>query len=206
MLSVVSPIRGDLELIANKIEPNSRVLDIGCGDGALLGFLKQTKNVDARGIEISMDGVRDCVSQGLSVIQGDADTDLDAYPENAFDVAVLSQTLQATRQPRKVVENLVRIGRRAILSFPNFGHIGVRSQLWFCGRMPVTGNLPDSWYDTPNIHLCTIRDFIVLAQDIGAKIEEAYALDRKGFSLTYSARAPQANLLAPQALFVLSKD
>ena len=154
----------------------------------------------------SLDGVRECVSNGLSVVQGDADTDLDAYPDNAFDYVVLSQTLQATRQPRQVVESLVRIGKRAILSFPNFGHFSVRWKLMFGGRMPVTGNLPDRWYDTPNIHLCTITDFIVLCNEINAKLEQAIALDRQGNPLSYSARAGRANFLAPQALFVLQKS
>ncbi|MDB3952750.1 methionine biosynthesis protein MetW [Alphaproteobacteria bacterium] len=198
-------IRGDLELIAGMVGANCRVLDVGCGDGTLLGYLKSERQVDGRGIELSMDGVRECVSNGLSVVQGDADTDLDAYPDNAFDYVVLSQTLQATRQPRQVVESLVRIGKRAILSFPNFGHFSVRWKLLFGGRMPVTGNLPDRWYDTPNIHLCTITDFIVLCDELDAKLEQAIALDRQGNPLSYSARAGRANFLAPQALFVLQK-
>lgn len=199
-------IRGDLELIAGMVGANCRVLDVGCGDGALLGYLKSERQADGRGIELSMDGVRECVSNGLSVVQGDADTDLDAYPDNAFDYVVLSQTLQATRQPRQVVESLVRIGKRAILSFPNFGHFSVRWKLMFGGRMPVTGNLPDRWYDTPNIHLCTITDFIVLCNELNAKLEQAIALDRQGNPLSYSARAGRANFLAPQALFVLQKS
>src|SRR5499427_1307714 len=152
-------LRQDLRLIAEMIEPESRVLDIGCGDGALLAYLARHKNVDGRGIEISQSGVNACVGHGLSVIQGDADRDLDAYPANAFDVVVLSQTLQATRQPRRVLETLVRIGRRAIVSFPNFGFWRVRFGLAVRGRMPVTGLLDHQWYDSPNIHLCTIHDF-----------------------------------------------
>jgi methionine biosynthesis protein MetW len=198
-------IRGDLRLIAGMITPNSRVLDVGCGDGALLDYLKKEKQADGRGIELSMDGVRECVSNGLSVVQGDADTDLEDYPAGAFDYVVLSQTLQATRQPRHVVENLIRIGRRVILSFPNFGHFSVRWKLWFGGRMPVTGNLPDKWYDTPNIHFCTIYDFIVLCDEVDASIEQAIALNRAGHPLFFSARSVQANLFAPQALFVLRK-
>jgi methionine biosynthesis protein MetW len=198
-------IRGDLELIADMVGANCRVLDVGCGDGALLEYLKSERQADGRGIELSMEGVRECVSNGLSVVQGDADTDLDAYPDNAFDYVVLSQTLQATRQPRQVVESLVRIGKSAILSFPNFGHFSVRWDLSFGGRMPVTGNLPDRWYDTPNIHLCTIADFIALCDEIDATVEQAIALDRQGNPLSYSARARRANLLAPQALFVLQK-
>ena len=198
-------IRSDLRLIADTILPDSRVLDVGCGDGSLLGFLKSDKRVDGRGIELSMAGVRECVSNGLSVIQGDADTDLDAYPDEAFDFVVLSQTLQATHRPREVLENLIRIGNKAILSFPNFGHCGVRWRLALGGRMPITGNLPDNWYDTPNIHLCTIHDFLNLCEDIEAEIEEAVALGADGLPLGYSACALRANLLAPQAMFVLKK-
>ena len=141
------------------------MLDVGCGDGELLRLLVEERDVDGRGIELSQQGVNDCVAKGLSVIQGDADADLDDYPTDAFDYVILSQTLQATRQPRVVLEHLLRIGRRAIVSVPNFGHWSVRVQLAFLGRMPVTKGLPHSWYDTPNIHFCTIADFIALARE-----------------------------------------
>src|SRR5947209_10211854 len=144
-------LRRDLRLIADMVAPQSRVLDIGCGDGALLAYLARQKAVDARGMELSQSGVNSCVGHGLSVIQGDADRDLEAYPNGAFDVVVLSQTLQATRQPRRVLETLVRIGRRAIVSFPNFGFWRIRLHLMFCGRMPVTEILNNSWYDPANI-------------------------------------------------------
>src|SRR5829696_5758319 len=157
--STPDELRRDLRLIADMIEPGTRVLDIGCGDGALLAYLAREKSVDARGIELSQSGVNACVRHGLSVIQGDADSDLDAFPNDAFDVVVLSRTLQATRQPRHVLEALLRIGKRAIVSFPNFGFWRVRLSLMFRGRMPVTELLNSPWYDTPNIHLCTIRDF-----------------------------------------------
>ena len=148
--------------------PGARVLDVGCGDGALLQLLAQKKGVDGRGVELSQRGVNECVAKGLSVIQGDADTDLSDYPDDGFDYVILSQTLQATRRPRAALANMLRIGRRAIISFPNFGYWRVRAQLAFGGRMPVTGRLDYHWHDTPNIHLCTIRDFVEIVDELGA--------------------------------------
>src|SRR6266446_5190907 len=150
--SAVGDLRRDLRLIAEMIEPGSRVLDIGCGDGALLAYLARAQAVDSRGIELSQSGVNACVRHGLSVIQGDADRDLDAFPKGAFEFVVLSQTLQATRRPRHVVETLVRIGKRAIVSFPNFGFWRIRLSLLRRGRMPVSHLLNNPWYETPNIH------------------------------------------------------
>jgi methionine biosynthesis protein MetW len=199
-------LRNDLQLIAAMIEPRSRVLDIGCGDGALLGHLAREKAVDARGIELSQSGVNACVGHGLSVIQGDADSDLAAYPDRAFDYVVLSQTLQATRHPRQVLEDLVRIGRRAIVSFPNFGFWRIRLGLLRHGRMPSSGLLNHEWYDTPNIHLCTIRDFVVLCHDIRISIEQSLPLDRHGRPYSLDPRGSLANLLAEQSVFVLSRE
>lgn len=196
-------MRVDLQLIADMIEPSSRLLDVGCGDGALLSYLAEFKQVDGRGIELSMAGVNECVSQGLSVIQGDADTDLDDYPDGAFDYVVLSQTLQATHRPRVVLENLVRIGRNTILSLPNFGYWKVRLGLLTGGRMPRTDALPDHWYDTPNIHLCTIRDFLTLCGDLGIAVERAIALDSSGRPIRFSATGSCANMMAAQAVFHL---
>ena len=172
--------RVDLLLIAEMVKPGARVLDIGCGDGTLLRLLAEKRDVEGRGIELSQAGVNSCVAQGLSVIQGDADTDLVHYPDLAFDYAILSQTIQATYSPRHVLEQLLRIGKRAIVSFPNFGHWRVRAGLMFGGKMPKTDNLPERWYDTPNIHLCTIKDFLGLCEDIGAKVERAVALNAYG--------------------------
>src|SRR3954468_7715750 len=197
-------LRRDLRLIADMIEPGSRVLDIGCGDGALLAYLAREKAVDARGMEFSQSGVNACVRHGLFVIQGDADRDLDAFPVGAFDVVVLSQTLQATRRPRHVVETLVRIGKRAIVSFPNFGFWRIRLSLLRRGRMPVSELLNNPWYDTPNIHLCTIRDFVGLCDEIGTKIERSVTLDRHGRPFSLDPRGGLANLLAEQGMFVLS--
>ena len=196
-------LRRDLRLIADMIAPESRVLDIGCGDGALLAYLARNKSVDGRGIELSQSGVNSCVGHGLSVIQGDADRDLAAYPTGAFDVVVLSQTLQATHRPRKVVEELVRIGRCAIVSFPNFGFWRIRLSLLITGQMPVSQCLAYPWYETPNIHLCTIRDFIALCDELGVRVERSVTLDRHGQPYALNPRGGLANLLAEQGIFVL---
>ena len=196
--------RVDLLLIAEMVKPGSRVLDVGCGDGVLLRILAEKHGVDGRGIELSQAGVNSCVAQGLAVIQGDADTDLAYYPDLAFDYAILSQTIQATYSPRHVLEQLLRIGKHAVVSFPNFGHWRVRTQLMFGGHMPRTDNLPERWYDTPNIHLCTIKDFLGLCDDIGAKVERAIALNASGTKLVAMPLFAQ-NLFGEQAVFLLSR-
>ena len=201
----LSAARVDLVHIAGLVEKGSRVLDVGCGDGSLLRLLAETRNVDARGIELSQAGVNECVAKGLSVIQGDADTDLFYYPDQAFDYVILSQTLQATRQPRAVLEHMLRIGRRAIVSFPNFGHWKIRLQLFYTGRMPVTENLSYSWYETPNIHFCTISDFLDLAEDVKASIELGAALDRQGRPTRVPLPRLLWNFFGEQAVFVLSR-
>jgi methionine biosynthesis protein MetW len=197
--------RVDLVLIAEMVTPGARVLDIGCGDGTLMRLLAAKRGADARGIELSQAGVNNCVAQGLAVIQGDADTDLVYYPDLAFDYAILSQTIQATYSPRDVLRQLLRIGKRAVVSFPNFGHWRVRSQLLFGGQMPQTDNLPDQWYNTPNIHLCTIKDFLGLCKDVGAKVERAVALNAYGRKLGVSMPLFAQNLFGEQAVFLLSR-
>jgi methionine biosynthesis protein MetW len=198
-------IRGDLRLVASMIAPGARVLDIGCGEGELLSYLVHNKSVDGRGMELSQSGVNSCVRHGLSVIQGDADNDLKDYPSNSFDYAVLSQTLQATRNPRRVLEHLVRIGRHAIVSFPNFAYWRIRMHLLTHGRMPTTHLLPNPWYETPNIHLCSILDFVRLCEDEGIVIERSVTLDHAGRPFSLNPRGRLANLLAEQGLFRLSK-
>src|SRR5947209_19777130 len=150
--------RVDLVLVSEMVQRGAKVRDVGCGDGELLRLLAETRGVDGRGIELSREGVNECVAKGLAAVQGDADTDLADYPDDAFDYVILSQTLQATRQPRVVLEHMLRIGRRAIVSFPNFGHWRIRMQAMFRGQMPRTDNLPYLWSDSPNIHFCTIKD------------------------------------------------
>ncbi len=198
-------LRPDLLAVARMLEPRSRVLDVGCGDGTLLRHLSERHGVDARGIELSQRGVNDCVAQGLSVIQGDADTDLAGYPDDSFDFVILSQTLQATRKPRQVLEHMLRIGRHAIVSFPNFGHWRVRGQLLARGRMPITDALSYAWYDTPNIHAFTIRDFVALVRMLDARIEEAKALDESGRPVLVNVPWGVWNLFGVQGVFKLTQ-
>ncbi|PPC84532.1 MAG: methionine biosynthesis protein MetW [Hyphomicrobium sp.] len=199
-------IRVDHELIAEMVSAGSRVLDVGCGDGELLKLLAARKAVDGRGVEIDRDKVNACVAHGLSVIQGDADSDLENYPDQAFDFAILSLTIQATRHPKAVLENLLRIGRRAIVSFPNFGHWQVRTGLLLGGRMPITRNLPDNWYLTPNAHLCTIRDFADLCEVVHADVEQAVAFNASGRRLPIKWSLSTQNLLGEKAVFRLKSD
>ncbi|WP_374589592.1 methionine biosynthesis protein MetW [Novosphingobium sp.] len=172
----MSALRPDLAIIAANVAPGSRVLDIGCGDGALMAALRDSRQVDARGMELDPHGVAECVARGLSVMQGDADTDLADYPDAAFDYAILSQTLQTTKRPDQVLDELLRVGRKAFVSFPNFAHWKVRLSLLWNGRMPVTRLLPIAWYETPNIHHVTVRDFRELVAEKGYRIEGQWFL------------------------------
>lgn len=198
-------LRPDLRLVADMVAEGSRVLDVGCGDGLLLSHLVAAKRVDGRGIELSQSGVNACVAHGLPVIQGDADTDLADYPDEAFDYVILSQTLQATRNPRAVLEEMLRIGVHAIVSFPNFGYWRVRMALLARGRMPVTRSLPQSWYETPNIHLCTIRDFVGLCRELGVDIRRGIMIDHRGAAGDVTGRLAWANLVGEQAVFLLRR-
>lgn len=196
----MTPLRPDLAVIAANVAPGTRVLDVGCGEGELMAALRAERQVDARGLELDPGNVAACVARGLSVIQGDADTDLADYPDQAFDYAILSQTLQTTMRPDRVLEQLLRIGRRAFVSFPNFAHWRVRLSLLWGGRMPVTRLLPVAWYETPNIHHVTIDDFRALLVERGIQVEQAWFLN--GDRATSAAAA---NFRAEHAVFLLSR-
>ncbi len=201
-----APLRLDLQVIADMIEPRTRVLDVGCGDGALLAYLDHAKGVDGRGIELSQAGVNACVSHGLSVIQGDADTDLKDYPKHSFDYAVLSQTLPATSDPKGVLLGLVRIGRHAIVSIPNFGNWRLRLSLLMGGQIAIPDGNAHRWHDTPNIHPCTIADFVELSAELGIRILRSVSIDRRGRMRQSATPRPLANLVDEQAIFLLAKD
>jgi len=198
-------IRADLKLIADMIQPDSRALDVGSGDGALLEYLVHEKDVDGRGLELDPDGVHLSLAHGLAVIQGDANTDLADYADGAFDYVILSKTLQAMRDPRGTLEHLVRIGRHAIVSFENYGHWRTRLALLFRGRSPIDPERPYRWWESPNIHPCTIADFTDLARTLNIEIEEAVVLGPAG--QVFRARQPRklANLLGEQAVFLLRR-
>lgn len=196
----MSGLRTDLALIASHVAPGARVLDVGCGDGTLMAALQAGRGCDARGMELDADKVAACVERGLSVIQGDADTDLAYYPDGSFDYAILSETLQTTKRPDLVLEELLRIGRRAFVSFPNFAHWRVRLSLLLGGRMPVTRLLPVAWYATPNIHHLTVADFHDLLAERGLAVEGAWFLSGER-----QISAAAANLRAEHAVFLLSR-
>ncbi len=202
---VAKNMRLDLRLIAEMIAPGSRVLDIGSGDGALIAELTSHRGCDARGIEIDMAEVTQTIARGLPVMHGDADSDLQHYPDRAFDYVVLSRTLQAVERPREVLRQMLRISERAIVSFPNFGHWQVRLQLLTGGRMPMTSVWARPWYETPNIHPCTIRDFFALCEQEGYVVERWLAIDDGGRKSPWRRFSSMANLFGEQALFQLRK-
>lgn len=198
------PLRKDLRLIADLVSANARVLDVGCGDGALLGHLTQAKAADARGIELSQAGVKDCLGRGLSVVQGDAEKDLHLYPDDSFDYVILSQAIQAMHRPDQVVGEMLRIGRFGIVSFTNYAHWRARWHL-LCGRMPRISTTADPWYASPNIRPFTLEDFELLCVELGAVVERRICLTRHGQVSRLASRKWFDNVLSEQALFVLSR-
>ena len=204
-MAIPENIREDFREILRLVRPGARVLDIGCGEGELLELLAHEKAVDGRGLEISEAGVSACLARGLAVVQGDADRDLFDYPTRAFDYALLSQTLQAVREPKRVLEELLRIAERAVVSFPNFGYWRVRMHLLTKGRMPVTPTLPTPWYATANIHLCTVRDFLDLCRELGVRIEACAAYGSGRAARSIDPARPFENWRAEHALFLISR-
>ena len=198
-------VREDFREILRLVRPASRVLDVGCGEGDLLELLTREKQVDGRGLEIEAANVSTCLARGLAVVQGDADRDLDHFPSKAFDYAILSQTLQATRNPRHVLNELLRIADKAVVTFPNFGHWRVRLGLLIDGRMPETRALPEPWWSTPNIHLCTLADFNALCSDLDLRVEACAALSAGKAARPIDPAKPMENMRAEAVLFFLSR-
>jgi len=193
-------------LISSLITHNDKVLDIGCGNGELLYFLEDNKSIQGQGIEISHQGVKESVSKGLSVIQGDADEDLINFPDHAFDIVILSDTLQATHKPKKVLEQMLRIGKKCIICIPNFGYWKYRLQILIYGKMPVTKTLSEPWYSTPNIHLCTIKDFINLCEHLNISINESYRNTKNNIKKIRNPKSYLNNLLSTEGIFILTKE
>ncbi len=198
-------VKTEYKIIVDLIEEKTRVLDVGCDDGALMESLKKNKSVDVRGIEISKDKVQTCVSKGLTVIEGNAELDLKQFPNNSFDYVVLGQTLQAFVNPEIVIKELLRVGKKAIITIPNFGHWKVRLNLLIKGTMPITESLPNDWYNTPNIHMCTIKDFVKFSKIINFKIFKSLALTNKNISNINNSNLFYKNLFAELGIFLIEK-
>ncbi len=196
-------LRKDLNLIANLIEDNSKIIDIGCGDGELLDFLSKNKNAKIQGLEIDQKKVNKCVAKGLSVIQGDADKDLSLYPEKSFEYVILSQTIQATLEPKKILSELTRIGEKVIVSIPNFGFWKVRFDLLFKGKMPITRKLNSTWFDTDNIHLCTILDFLKLCDQLNLEVRQTVTITSKKQKRFSGKPSIKENIFAEEAIFLI---
>ena len=198
-------MKSEYKIIADIITKNTRVLDVGCNDGSLMEFLKKNNNVDIRGIEISKEKVQTCISKGLTVIEGNAEFDLKQFPDKSFDFVVLGQTLQAFINPEIVIKELLRVGNKAIVTIPNFGHWKVRLNLLVQGTMPVTKTLPNEWYNTPNIHMCTIKDFFKFSEKMNFKIFKSFALMNKNLSTINSSNLSFKNLFCELGIFLIEK-
>ena len=198
-------MKPEYKIISDIILENTRVLDVGCNDGSFMEFLKKNKDVDIRGIEISKEKVQTCVSKGLTVIEGDAEFDLKQFPDKSFDYVVLGQTLQAFINPEIVIKELLRVGNKAIVTIPNFGHWKVRFNLLTQGTMPVTNTLPNDWYNTPNIHMCTIKDFFKFSKKMNFKIFKSLALMNKKVSTINNSNLSIKNLFSELGIFLIEK-
>ena len=195
--------RTDLELITSLVDKEARILDVGCGNGELLKSLKNKKKVKGQGLELKQERVNKCVEQGLSAIQGNADSDLSLYPDQSFDCVILSQTIQATNNPKNILIELIRIGRKAIISIPNFGYWKVRLGFATYGKMPITEKLSNNWYDTPNIHLCSILDFVDLCRELNIKIEKTIVLNSNNSKFFNGAPNSWSNFFGEEAIFLI---
>lgn len=198
-------MKQEFQIISDLIEKNTRVLDVGCGDGTLMEYLKHNKEIDIRGIEISKDNVQKCLSKGLAVIEGDAEKDLLQFPDSSFDFVILSQTLQAFLSPEIVIKELLRVGKKAIVTIPNFGFWKVRLHLLFKGTMPITKNLPDEWYNTPNLHVCTIKDFYNFCENREIKLDKSLALQNEKISSINEFNLNVKNLSAELGIFLIER-
>ena len=198
-------LRPDLRQVAELVPEGSKVLDLGCGEGELLSWLVRNKQVDGRGIELSQEKVNRAIASGLSVIQGDMNSDLEYYPDGGYDIVILSQTLQAMQDPKRTLGEILRIGRQGVVALPNFGHWKNRIYLGVKGRMPVTKTLTYEWYDTPNIHFCTITDFVILCEEMGISISQRICVNHQGVPSRFSGRGVWANLFGEQGVFLIEK-
>ena len=198
-------MKNEFQVIAELIENDKKVLDVGCGDGILMNFLKKNKNTNIRGLEISKSKVQECIAKGLTVIEGNAEKDLKQFPDKSFDYVVLSQTLQAFLDPELVIEELLRVGKKAIVTIPNFGYWKVRLHLLLKGTMPITKRLPDEWYNTPNVHMCSIKDFFHFVKSKDIKIFKSLAVSNQNVSIIKDVNLPIKNLVADLGIFLIEK-
>ena len=198
-------MKNEFQVIAELIENNKKVLDVGCGDGILMDFLKKNKNTNIRGLEISKSKVQECIAKGLTVIEGNAEKDLKQFPDKSFDYVVLSQTLQAFLDPELVIKELLRVGKKAIVTIPNFGYWRVRLHLLLKGTMPITKRLPDEWYNTPNVHMCSIKDFFHFVKSKDIKIFKSLAVSNQNVSIIKDSNLLIKNLVADLGIFLIEK-